>query len=119
MFIYTIFTYLNINKNIQYLYMPSKAKATKPKIVKIKIIEPVLVNDLDKVIQVPDISYSVLPPLESIALPPSLVEVEPMPCVCDNDNAKLTILELRKLCKERGIKGYSKLKKQDLLNLLV
>lgn len=96
--------------------MPSKAKATKPKIVKIKIIEPVLVNDLDKVIQVPDISYSVVK--ETIAPSPSLVEVEPVPCVCDNDNAKLTIIELRKLCKERGVKGYSKLKKQDLLNLL-
>ena len=99
--------------------MPPKSKATKPKIVKIKVIGPVLVNDLDKAVQVPDISYSVVPPLETIALPPSLVEVEPVPCVCDADNAKLTILELRKLCKERGIKGYSKLKKQDLLNLLV
>lgn len=97
---------------------PIKPKATKPKIVKIKVIEPVLVNDLDKAIPVPDISYSVLPPLESIALPPSL-ETEPVPCVCDNDNAKLTILQLRKLCKERGVKGYSKLKKADLLNLLV
>ena len=98
--------------------MPPKSKATKPKIVKInKVIEPVF--GLDKAVQVPDISYSVLPPLETISLPPSLVEVETIPCVCDADNAKLTILELRKLCKERGIKGYSKLKKQDLLNLLV
>ena len=101
---------------------PTKPKITKPKIVgpkivKIKIIEPVLVNDLDKAVQVPDISYSIVPPLETIALPPSL-ETEPVPCVCDNDNAKLTIIELRKLCKDRGIKGYSKLKKQDLLNLL-
>lgn len=96
-----------------------KAKATKPKIIKIKVVEPVLVNSIDKAVQVPDISYSVVPPLETIALPPSLVEVEPVPCVCDNDKAKLTILELRKLCKERGVKGYSKLKKADLLNLLV
>ena len=97
----------------------TKPKATGPKIIKIKVVEPVLVNSVDKAIQVPDISYSVVPPLETHALPPSLVEVEPVPCVCDVDNAKMTILELRKLCKQRGVKGYSKLKKSDLLNLLV
>ena len=101
---------------------PTKPKITKPKIVgpkivKIKVVEPVLVDSVDKAVQVPDISYSIVPPETIWQLPPSL-EVEVVPCVCDVDNAKLTILELRKLCKDRGIKGYSKLKKADLLNLL-
>ena len=83
---------------------------TKPKIVKkIKVVEPVLVNKIETPVQVPDISHA----------PPPSLDIEPMPCVCVEDNANLTILELRKLCKDRGIKGYSKLKKADLLNLLV
>jgi DNA (cytosine-5)-methyltransferase 1 len=31
---------------------------------------------------------------------------------------KMKVKELKKLCKERGIKGYSKLKKKELINLL-
>ena len=90
--------------------MPSKAKAIKPKSVKIKIIEPVLVNS------VPDISYSIV---EETSAPPPSLDIEPIPCVCVEDNTELNVPALRKLCKERGIKGYSKLKKADLLNLLV
>ena len=34
------------------------------------------------------------------------------------DYKKMKVTELKKLCKERGIKGYSKLKKKELINLL-
>ena len=36
----------------------------------------------------------------------------------NNKNKKYTVPELRNLLKEKGIKGYSKLKKQELINLL-
>ena len=34
------------------------------------------------------------------------------------DIANLHVKELKALCKNKGIRGYSKLKKQDLLSLL-
>ena len=34
------------------------------------------------------------------------------------DYSKMKIKELKKLCKERKIKGYSKLKKKELIKLL-
>ena len=34
------------------------------------------------------------------------------------DYAKMKVKELKKLCKERKIKGYSKLKKKELIKLL-
>lgn len=35
------------------------------------------------------------------------------------DYSKMTVKELKKMCKERKIKGYSKLKKKELVNILV
>ena len=34
------------------------------------------------------------------------------------DYSKMKVKELKKLCKERKIKGYSKLKKKELIKLL-
>jgi hypothetical protein len=34
------------------------------------------------------------------------------------DYSKMKVKELKKLCKERKIKGYSKLKKKELISLL-
>lgn len=31
---------------------------------------------------------------------------------------KMSVIELKKICKEKGLKGYSKMKKRELLNIL-
>ena len=74
-----------------------------------KAVEPALVNKIETHVQGPDISHGP---------PPSSHDAGPIPCVCVEGNAKLTVSALRKLCKERGIKGYSKMNKEGLLILL-
>lgn len=34
------------------------------------------------------------------------------------DYLKMSVIELKKICKEKGIKGYSKMKKRELINKL-
>ena len=46
-------------------------------------------------------------------------DIEEKPVLQTKDkNKKYTVPELRNLLKEKGIKGYSKLKKQELIDLL-
>ena len=62
--------------------------------------------------------------LDGAPLPPNL-STSPMPepssfvePVVDINYKKMKVTELKKLCKSRGIKGYSKLKKKQLIELL-
>jgi hypothetical protein len=51
--------------------------------------------------------------------PTPVVEEEVVePVIIDINYKKMKVVELKKLCKSRGIKGYSKLKKKQLIELL-
>ena len=45
-------------------------------------------------------------------------ETNPVPVPAKPDYTKLTVLELKKLCKEKGLKGFTGKCKQELINML-
>jgi hypothetical protein len=95
-------------------YEQSLAQDRAKKIPKIHETIPKIHETIPKIHETIDDPKPTLAELRQLRLAKLAPEVKPLL----PDYTKLTVVELKKLCKERGLKGFTGKCKQELINLL-